>query len=98
MKTICENVYGWRFWLVWPGDDLLRAPITRGWPVWPSKVERAKCYTTPDHQPPVDGCLCGVYADPTYAMVTARALAYASAGGSLASIAGQPVGYPPAYV
>jgi hypothetical protein len=92
---------GWRFWTVPPGTDILRAPIAWGFPSWPAREFRAVCGKFASHVPPERNCLCGVYADRSYKAVTARALAYGrqvNSWMSVARIAGQPVGFPPAYV
>lgn len=94
-----DAAVGWRFWVVRPGEDLLRNPVASG--SWATAVEHAVCRRDPEHRPPADRCVCGVYCDRSWAAVTSRALAYfdqSRAWMSVASMSGQSAGYGPAYV
>jgi hypothetical protein len=66
VASVDVATYGWRFWLVRPGTDLLLSPYDYG-PSWPGVRMMATCATDPEHVPPAPGCLCGVYAERTAA-------------------------------
>ncbi|WP_461479841.1 arsenate reductase/protein-tyrosine-phosphatase family protein [Mycobacterium sp. HUMS_1102779] len=89
-----HSVEGWRFWIVRPGEDLLRNPVAPG--SWSKAAQIALCRRDSAHQPPAPGCICGVYADRTWAAVSARASAYKSQVAGWASVLG--VAAQPAYV
>lgn len=67
-----STAVGHRFWLVRPGEYLLRAPYERGPTLWPGPVLTAVCEIDSRHEPPEPGCECGLYADPRPDMTLAR--------------------------
>ncbi|WP_407686012.1 arsenate reductase/protein-tyrosine-phosphatase family protein [Mycobacterium sp. HUMS_1102779] len=89
-----HSVEGWRFWIVRPGEDLLRNPVASG--SWSTAFEQAVCRRDAAHQPPAARCVCGVYADRSWAAVSARAGAFRRQTAAWASILG--VAAQPAYV
>jgi transcriptional regulator with XRE-family HTH domain len=61
IETRTEPVIGWRCWFTLPEEALLRPIFMRGIVWTPREALEARC---PEqlHQPPADGCRCGVWA------------------------------------